>query len=235
MIPLRQSTTAEQPLQASKWLQVQALLSLHELADLFTFLEASIGLFFLYSCGAVCNKDKGKLSKEDFLLTYKGYIEDLMEGRIPDLAYYRSLFSPIMTVTTEALFTIPVGEDRQIIRVSKPVIQLQAHHMDYSLVDKKFHSMVFGRDSIAWGIQFSFPQLYQDNQTKQVEIVKKSVAFPNAALFQFLQKWMRQQTIPTPFIADGLITKVPIRLGKDCLTWINLHPQLISKNLKVKI
>lgn len=231
--PLRQSTVAEKPLQASKWLQSQALLSKEELEDLFKFLEESFN-FYLYPCGVVCSKEKGEISKTEFVEAYGKYINSLKHGETPDLAFYRTVFSPAMTITTDALFTIPVGEDRQIIRISRPVIQLQAHNIDYSTVDKKFHSMVFGIDSIAWGLQFSYPQLFQDNETKQVEIIKKNQTFPNTALFQLLQKWMRQHTIPTPFIAEGKVTNVPMRLGKKCLDWIHQHPQLVQKNISVK-
>lgn len=231
---LRRSTSAEKPLQASKWLQTPALLSKEELQHLFEFLEESFH-FYLFACGVVCNEEKEEASKQEFLENYGNYIEKLKHGELPDATLYRSFFSPIMTMTTEALFTIPVEKDRQIIRISKPIIQLQAHYMDYSTLDKKFHSMVFGRDSIPWGLQFSYPQLYQDNQTKQIEVIKKSTAFPNTALFQLLQKWMRQYTIPTPFMAEGTLCNVPMRLGKHCLEWINRHPKLIQKNLSVKI
>jgi hypothetical protein len=230
---LRSSTTAEKPLQASKWLQIQVLLSKNELSELFDFLD-STAIFYLYACGTVCPKGKGEISKDAFLENYKNYIDSLMQGKLPEPSLYRSVFSPVLTATPNALFTIPVGNDRQIIRISKPVIQLQAHNMDYSEVNKKFHSMIFGLESISWGIQFSYPQLYLDNQTKQVEIIKKSQAFPNTILFQTLQKWMRQHTIPTPFIAEENIINVPMRLGKDCLSWINNHPSLIKKNISVK-
>lgn len=231
---LRQSTPAEPLLQASKWLDVQTLLSSQELSRLFDFLEESTGHFSLYSCGVVCKQGAGEIARKDFLRDYETYINQLMQGQQPDIIPYRSLFSPAMTLTTEALFTIPVGEDRQLIRVAKPVVQLQANHISYSTVDKKFHSMVFGIDSIAWGLQFCYPQLYQDHQTRQVEVIKKSAAFPNTALFQLIQKWMRQHTIPTPFIAENVLTNVPMRLGKECLSWINQHPHLIQKKIKVK-
>lgn len=234
MISLRQSTSSEKPLQASKWLQIQALLNKEELKSLFDFLDNSF-TFYLFACGTVCHKDKGQITKQEFLETYGKYIEKLKNGELPDFSFYRSAFSPIMTMTTDTLFTIPVGEDKQIIRVSQPIIQLQAHYMDYSTLDKKFHTMVFGQDSIPWGLQFSYPQLYQDNQTKQIEVIKKSSAFPNTDLFHLLQKWMRQRTIPTPFIAEGTPINVPIRLGKNCLQWINQHPKLAQKNLSVNI
>lgn len=233
-VPLRESSANEKPLQASKWLQLQALLSKNEMGGLFEFLEQSLGNFWLFPCGIVCSKEQGEVAKNTFLNKYGNYVESLSQGVVPDATYYRSFFSPSMTLTPEALFTIPVGEDRQIIRIAKPVVQLQAHNIDYSVVDKKFHSMVFGIDSIPWGIQFSYPQLFQDNETRQVEMVKKTKAFPNTALFQHLQKWMRSHTIPTPFVAEGKDVNVPMRLGKECLSWINRHPSLVQKNIRVK-
>jgi hypothetical protein len=235
VISIRTGTASEKPLQASKWLQVQALLSINELKGLFKSLEEALGTIFLFSCGVVSPKDKQELPQQEFFKAYEAYIECLMRGENPDHVLYRSLFSPAMTLSTDALFTLPVGDDRQIIRVSRPVIQLQSHNIDYSTVDKKFHSMVFGTDSIAWGIQFSYPQLFQDNETKQVEIVKNNKAFPNSPLFQHLQKWIRKETIPTPFIAEGKLTNVPMRLGKECLPWINQHPQLVGKNIRVNV
>ena len=211
------------------------LVSKNELAALFEFIEQSLGPFYLYYCGIVCHKNNGPVSKQDFLKAYGNYIDSLMKGQTPDLNFYRSAFSPAITLIAGALFTIPVGEDREIIRISEPVLQLQAHNMDYSTVDKKFRPMVFGLESIAWGIQFSYPQLVQDNGTGQIEMIKKSSKFPNTALFQMVQKWMRQHTVPTPFIAEGNLFNVPMRLGKECFAWINQHPQLVQKNITVKI
>ena len=230
-MPLRKSSVKEIPLQASKWLQLQVLLDSEEIACLFK----SLLPFFLYTSGAICPLDKGAISLETFLGYYKEYIETIKMGKIPDQVACRSLFSPVLTASLEALFSIPIGIDRQIIRVSSPVIQLQAHTLDYSSVDKKFHSMVFGNDSISWGIQFSYPQLIQDTETKQVETIKDNPKFVNTALFQAIQKWIRQATIPVPFIVDDRVIHVPIRIGKKCLPWINQHPQLIKKNLKVKV
>ena len=232
---LRQGTTKESPLQASKWLESQLLIDGDEMAALLDHL----GPFFLFACGSVCRAGKGEISKDEFLRHYRAYIELLKNGVEPEASFYRSLFSPALTVTTDSLFSLPLSDEREIIRVSKPVIQLQAHYMSYSTVDKKFHSMVFGSDSISWGIQFSYPQLYRDDQTKIVEAVKESPAFPNTHVFHALQKWVRQNTIPTPFhvktaVGDESVVNVPMRLGKKCLSWINRHPHLIKKGISVK-
>ncbi|MEI8364940.1 MAG: hypothetical protein WCF65_00850 [Parachlamydiaceae bacterium] len=227
---LRQGTTQERPLQASKWLECQALIDAQEMTALFDCL----GPFFLYACGVVSEVGCGEVSRENFLDCYAVYIDSLKRGVSPDPASYRPMFSTAMSVTTETFFAVPVSDNRQIIRVSKPLVQLQAHHMSYSTVDKKFHPMVFGLESISWGIQFSYPQLFRDDHTKQVEAVKDTPAFPNTHLFHALQKWVRQHTIPTPFQAEGVPVNVPMRLGKQCLSWINSHPHLAKKEIIVR-
>lgn len=224
------SSTSSSPLQAAKWLDYQALIDEEEMVGLFD----QLGPFSLYYCGTVCKPGEGEIEKNAFLDHYRAYVHCLREGTPPDQFLYRRLFSPAMTVTPEVLFAIQLGDGRQIIRVSKPVVQLQAHCMNYSIVDKKFHPMVFGTDSISWGIQFSYPQLYQDNMTKEVRSVTDTPDFPNTPLFRSLQKWMRQYTIPAPFVVDGVLTNVPMRLGKKCLSWIDRHPHLKQKGITVK-
>ena len=227
---LRIGTTAESPLEASKWLEIQALIDEVELADLFN----SLPHFHLYFCGAVLQRDAGAIALDDFILSYKDYIETLRNGTIPNISYYRKALSPAMTTDPDALYRVMVGEDKEIIRQARPVVQLQANTISYSQQDKKFHTMAFGTDNIAWGIQFSYPQLYRDPVTKLVEQVRETPAFPNTPLFHSLQKWMRKNTTPTPFIANGELTNSPIRLGKRCYEWIDKHPQLLAKGISIK-
>lgn len=227
---LRVGPTTEIPLQASKWLSVQALIDTAELIDLF----ASLPSFSLYPCGTVTERNAGPLPNEHFIESYRNYMGALKAGDIPDIAHYRTAFSPAMTLTTEALYRVLVGTDKQIVRQALPVVQLQANTISYSKEDKKFHPMSFGKDSIAWGIQFSYPQLYLDPKTKMVEQVKDTPAFPNTKLFHAIQKWMRISTIPTPFVIGGVTVNAPIRLGKECLPWIDRHPQLIQNGIAVK-
>lgn len=229
MVDLRIGTTEEASLEASKWLSSQILIDSQEMARLFD----AMGDFHLFLPGAITKRDEGEISKQHFLQHYEAYVSSLKEGQIPDSKACRQLFSCVLTRTVDALFAILLSDDRQLIKVAKPVIQLQAHHMGYSALDGKFRSMVFGQDNITWGIQFSYPQLFRDNATKQVEKTSNASQFPNTELFQIFQKWVRSNTIPTPFSIDGQTINVPIRLGKQCLTWINHHPQLMSKGISV--
>lgn len=228
---LRIGTTAEKPLQASKWISLQALLAPDEMRAL---LEA-IAPCSLYMTGSVCEAGEGILSETEFLDVYADYIEELKSGRLPVQSSYQKFFSTSLSATPDALYTVPVAENRQLIRICKPVVQMQAHALDYSPIDKKFRPMVFGSDSIPWGIQLSYPQLYLDQETHAAIQTKGLTEYPNTILFSSIQKWFRQHTLPTPFIAEEVLQNVPIRIGKGCIEWINIHPRLISKEIKVKI
>lgn len=230
MTEIRISTIDEVPLEASKWLKSPILIDGQEMAQLFE----SLGEFYLYQVGAVVKRGEGEISPDFFLQQYAGYVSQLEAGQVPDPKSYRHLFSCVMTRTKEAVYAIILEGDKQLIRVSKPIVQLQAHHIGYSTVDGKFRSMVFGSDSISWGIQFSYPQLFQDGVTKEVGATRLAEGYPNTELYHSLQKWVRHHTIPTPFSVDGELTNVPVRLGKQCLPWINRHPQLISKGISVE-
>ena len=219
------------PMQANKWLKVQLLISGSEMGSLLT----ALGEFEIYIAGAVTPKGEGKVTQDQFLKTYIRYAEALQAGNMPLEADYRQLFSALFTRDPHAVFAVPVGTDRQLWRIAKPVIQLQPHSLDYSTHDGKFRAMVFGSESILWGLQISYPQLFLDPETKEPFNVDQSPLFPNTELFKNLQRWLRSHTIPTPFLVEGHKINVPMRLGKRCLPWINHHPQLLRRDIKVII
>lgn len=227
---LRISTLKDDiPLQASKWLSLQILIDADEMAAL----TQALGTFYIYSTGAVVNRGEENISHAEFLSFYRKYVESLKNGSLPEDAQYRRQFASVFTVNPEALFAVALEGNKRLVRILKPVIQLQAHRMDYSRADGKFRSMTFGGDSITWGIQFSYPQLYQDGKTKEIHQVDSGSECPNTPLFRTLQQWTRNHTVPTPFLVDGQKLNIPVRLGKNCIEWINKHPQLAPKGLQV--
>ena len=217
------------PLQASKWLSIQVLLDEDEMASLLTQLhELKILL-----TGRVAKRGEEIISTSHFLQKYNSYVAALRNGEVPQDALYRDVFSTIWTSDPDAAYAVEIDNDRHILRASKPAVQLQLHRLGYSSIEDKFRPMIFGKDSIDWGIQFSYPQLFKNPITHEAEKVIAGETFPNTALFQNLQRWLRQHSQPTPFIVSGKKTNVPIRLGKKCFAWINQHPQLLEKGIKV--
>ena len=174
-------------MEASKWLKVQALVDEKEMRSLFDFL----GNFHIYLTGTITSKGYGEVDKERFITLYGTYVTALKEERICEDPKVAQCLSSVFSRSADSLFAFPIGEDRQLVRAIKPVIQLQAHHLGYSTADNKFHSMVFGPDSISWGIQFSYPQLFQNPKTKEALAVKETEEFPNTELFHQVQRWIR--------------------------------------------
>jgi hypothetical protein len=90
--------------------------------------------------------------------------------------------------------------------------------------------MSMGVKAIFWGIQISYPQIYQD--PKSMELLKVGES-NNSELFALVRSWVRDATRPTPFVVSGMKTNVPIRLGKQCFSWIGAHPQLKEQGIVV--
>jgi len=209
--------------------QLRVLLHAAEMDRLFE----SLSSFRLYVPGSLVPRGQGQIDPSVFLQVYREYCHALQGGVIPPEAHYRRLFSTLWTVSEEALNISPIGENEELIRPSRPVIQLRPHRFNYSHFDGQFRSMVLGGDSITWGIQFSYPHLVQDPTTQDIETVSETPQFPNTRLFRELQRWIRDNTIPTPFIVNGQRSNAPIRLGKNCMSWINHHPELREQAIRV--
>lgn len=215
-------------LQVSKWAKTQVLLDEIEMQDLLEFL----GSLFFVTVSEPIRPEEGIISPSLFLEKYRAYISLLKTGQIPLTEEFRRFFSSALSCTLDPFYAIKTSEEKVLIKPSFPVVQLQTHQFFYSSLDQKFHSMVLSEESITWGLQFSYPQLYQDPQTKQIR--KVDLSFPNTSLFLKLMKWMRSATLPTPFLIGARRVNVPIRIGKKSLAWIKNHPQLQQKQLFVE-
>ena len=230
MTELRRITPKEaKPLMASKWLHLQLLVDKEEMQDLLSF----CGDFFMFSTMGVTEQGKGQISKGAFLSSWSRYIDTLKEGNVPKDEEFRFYFTLALTKDLDSCVAIDVGQDREILQSISPIVQAQLHRFDYSFVDGKFRPMVFGPDTISWGIQLSYPQLYQSPITRQIESALDSSKFVNAGLFHHIQSWVRKKTVPTPFLAEGKRVNVPIRIGLNCFRWISKHPELQARKLEI--
>ena len=223
------SLKQEGVLQVSKWIKVQLLLDREEMIDLIEKLDP----FYLIMVSKPVKKQRAILEKKDFLQSYSEYVQALKQGRVIQDNYIRENFSCAMTRSKELFYAMPVLEDRLLIKPTLPVIQMQMHQFLFSPTEKIFYPMALGQKTVSWGIQFSYPQFYQDPKTKEIARVVKGEKFPNTELFSLLMKWVRQATIPTPFLVQEERVNATIRIGKKCVKWIHTHPQLHALNIKV--
>lgn len=218
---IRTSTPEQEGVyQGSKYLKFQVLCDEEELSALFQI------PFQIYPLTGLV--DGNAIDKKVFLKEYGSWIEDLKKGKVPSDAALRRMLACAFSAEEEALWKQEVPGKKFIIKFSKPVVQVQAHFFTYSPLDGVFRPMTMGKESIFWGLQFSYPQIYQEPKTMELKEVEES---PNSDLFQSIKQWVRNTTLPTPFVVEGKKTNVPIRLGKNCFSWIASHPQL--KNMSV--
>lgn len=229
MEKVRVSTVNEEGiLQGSKCLKFQVLLDDGEMEALFT----ELGDVVLGLVSEPAQLDNLLCRKEIFLERYKEYVGFLKRGEVPSEISLRKYFSAALSRSADVFYAVDVRQERYLLKGIQPVIQMQAHHFLYSSVDGKFHPLVMGKESITWGLQFSYPQIVQDPKTKAIQKVDPNA--PNSILFSKVSKWFREYTRPTPFVIGDAVKHEPIRIGKHCFSWIGKHPQLISKGITVR-
>jgi hypothetical protein len=207
--------------QGSKWLKFQVLCDKAELNSLFIALEP----FFIFPLTGVV--DGKMIFPEKFLEEYGLWIEDLKKGMIPEPSRLRALLACAFIENSDSLWLQEIPERGYLVKIAKPIVQVQSHYFTYSIEDHVFRPMSMGTESIFWGIQFSYPQIYQDPQTLELK------TSPKNRLFETIRRWVREVTRPTPFIVNQERVNSPIRIGKNCMEWITDHPQLIARNIGI--
>lgn len=223
------SVQAEGELHVSKWLKHAFLVDQHEMKQ---FLDA-LGPFFLIPAGGLLEKDSFFVSREQFLETYAHYLEWTKNQPSLPSQELRRFFSLIFTCSLDCLYATAVRDNRYLIKPILPVIMIQLHHFFISQQDHKIYSMVMSRESMGWGIQISYPQIYEDPRTHTYYKVDVSEAFPNTAVFKEMIRWLRQHTMPMPLQFSGQRFYAPFRIGKNCLPWISHHAGLQQKGIQI--
>ena len=207
--------------QGSKWLKVPVLCDAEELGDLFDGSFSIVPLTGLF--------DGNTLDPARFLSTYSDWIERLKKGKIPSDAELRQILACAWVDDLQSVWLQEIPNKGYLAKIKEPQVLVQAHYFSYSRVDGVFRSMSMGEGSVFWGLQFSYPQNYQDPKTMEISSSKKG------GLFEKIRKWSRDKTRATPFQVDSVKTNVPIRLGKNVISWIGSHPQLKEQNIEVVV
>ncbi len=214
------------PLQVSKWIKLPLLIDAEEMQGLIDALPP----FKLYDVQKVNSVNSGVEAPTYLVEGYRRYVSHLQKGETPPLDQFRGLFSAAWSVTDEAFFSVAIDEGRRLFKAITPIVQTQMNQIRYAPEEKVFRTQVFGPDTLCWGIQIGFPHLFLDPTSYEALSTRE---FPNMALFNAVQRWVRQNTVPTPFIVEGEKLNSPIRLGKKCFSWIASHPQLKALGISI--
>lgn len=212
----------------SKWLKSQVLLDISEMEDLFSHLSFP----GLYNVSEIKPLDHLQVSMDDFLSSYITYIEQLKSGQVPSNS---KQFSSALSVDEEALYAQEISPNKFMAKPVKPLIQLQQHRFFFSKTAGNIQPMVMSAESIHWGIQFSYPQIFHDGIQGTFTKVTDEAQFPNTTIFKKFLKWSRDHTSPTTFVHENKVIATSLRLGKKCFEWIDRHAQLNSQGLQVHV
>jgi hypothetical protein len=205
-------------LAVSKWNHLPLLLSNEEMQSLL-----SCG-GYVFPIGRIISAEEMSQGKESFLENYSAALQAIFAAKPMqnDLTY-------AITTEPDDLYSMPVKNEKYLIRQRRPVIQSKKHQFILSADHSEILQNVCGEKTIPWGVQLSFPRLYQDPISMEVIEARGD----NWGLFRAMQKWVRHNTIPTPFLIDGKKKNSTLRLGKQSVSWINQHPGLILSGIKV--
>ncbi|HEX2579927.1 MAG TPA: hypothetical protein VHK67_05965 [Rhabdochlamydiaceae bacterium] len=217
----------------SKWLKHQVLLDYSEMQELCGHLCSHLAPFHFFNVSEIKPLAELELSLESFLKSYQDYIGVLKAGKIPLERQMQRNLSCALTIDSNLLYAQPIGTDKFMAKPLKPVVQMQQHRFFFSKTAETIHPMVMSHESIHWGVQLAYPQIFFDGAAYSK--VSDETLFPNTALFTKLVKWLRSSTVPTTFVRNSKKISTPIRMGKRCFPWIQNHVQLKEQGIAVHV
>lgn len=220
---------SEKSFSVSKWLKHQVLLDVSEMEELCRHLAP----LHFFNVSEITQLEQLELPLEKFLKSYQDYIETLKAEKVPLDRQIQRHLSCALTTDPETLYAHPISPGKYLAKPLKPLIQMQQHRFFLSKTAGTLHPMVMSHESIHWGVQLAYPQIFFDGE--QYSKVSDETLFPNTAIFTKLVKWLRLQTVPTTFLWGDKKIPSPIRLGKQCFSWVHHHIQLKEQGIAVKI
>lgn len=176
----------------SKWLTSSFLVDSEEFKNFIS----EMGDFFLYPTGRLVSCLNS--------ISHKNWGENYLKNPEPLL----------MTYDPKDVYAFAARSEQYILYPRYPVIQVREHQFMWTS-DDRIQTMVFGKDSIRWGLTFSYPQIFYDRREKKIVQVLKERDSPNTVGFKKLQKWVRDFTKPAQFIRNGKKINATFRIGKN--------------------
>ncbi len=205
----------------SKWLRHAVLFELDELQDFLTELGPHV-----FVPTSLVTEDSWQILDVDFKKEYELYLSELLDENAALDISRRRFFSLMLSSSTDDFYAMPTSNNRFAIKACRPVIQIQLYHAFISPLDKKIHPMVLHPEGFSFGLQFSYPQIYEDPLTHEFSKVLLDDAFPCTILFKKMVQWFRKNTKPVSFSLYGNKIHAPFREGKASSGWALKHKGL---------
>jgi len=217
----------EGPFQASKWLYQRVLLTSTEIKNLFDLLGAPF-FFFLSKKG---EQQDLACSFDQFLTSYESYLTSLKfdEKRVDKRDFFLAISKNL-----DPFYLMALNEQECVIKFKRPVILVELFSFHYLKNQDKFIEGAHLENEIRFGLQFSFPQFYQDFFTRKAIEHYKDQGCENTLYFKSLQRALREISEPLylrhPF---GKQQRVSYRIGLGCKELIESHQDIKRQNIEI--
>jgi len=217
----------EGTLQASKWLHVRMLLDQEELQELVSLIAPC----FFVNVAKIGQSDELLIEVDTLLAHYREYIKGLQNPL--EKGVDKTRFSLALSKTLDPFYAMAIKDQQFLIKMKTPVIRVQLFQWHYVEETKQFITTAQLSQGLSWGLEFSFPQFYQDPKTYQPVEILKDLSNPNTQMFKQIQKWARSKTEPASFLIHQEKLIAPFKIGKKCLPWIQSYCSLRSRGWEV--
>jgi len=184
------ASLAPSKLQASLWMTQRVLLTPQELQELFD----SLPQFFLFSLSAIGPQERFALKRSTFLENYEAFFATLFEHKDARFQFHKKQLTVAMTADLDALHLVQAAQDKYLIHLHQPVIVIGLSVFHYDAESSKVMFTDHLQASIRVGLEFKFPQFYQDPKTMQPVKHFTDKTHLNTQLYKALQKWIRDHT-----------------------------------------
>lgn len=231
-IPLLSTEQSPKDIQSrfSKWISIDFLIDESEMASLFE----TLGSFELISPFSQHVENPHHLQKETFLKAFKEFSESLKKGVSPEYEDLKRFLFLMIMPSIEGIFLKPITDTKYALVFQNPYLEIKPITLTESLVDHTVRVAPLSKGQPWWGLRCSFPQIVQDSRTLKAAAISQN-EHPLGQLFKKFRVWIREHTRSTPIVTDSKKVNHPIRLGKQCMSWIQKHPLLQASNIKVDV
>jgi hypothetical protein len=177
----------------------------------------------LFRVASVVAKGKEEMEISEFLSIMTKFITEIESRSDIDIDPYRIPFSCALSPTISDFSVMHLPGERVLVKPREPVIQLRPLSLSMS-PEGALQTKSWGKDNIFWGIQLSYPQIFQDPQTK--EIVQALADHPNGKLFKEILKWFRLHTKPVSLAKRGKSLAFSLKVGAKSVYLLAKHEQI---------
>lgn len=192
--------------QASLHLSYGILLTSEELSLLLGSLEP-LGDFSIFGSGVLLPQDKLEQSPKNLVEIYKKYLEGSVS-----LPEHKAALSSVWSMDHEAVALREIATDKwQVVR-RLPVVQLNRFQFRFDSKTDRFFMQSFSQETLFWGLEFKYPQLFLDPITsKLIKVLKEP--YLNTLLWKGIHQWIRNHTVPVQFVTEEGKRIAPFRIG----------------------